>query len=58
MARRFKRTTSRLGWPHNVVAHPLWAVWPRVGFWLHERTLPVVPTWRHRLRKRFTRKPF
>ena len=28
---------------HNVVAHPLLVLWPRVGRWLHERTEPTVP---------------
>lgn len=25
---------------HNVIAHPLLVLWPRVGEWLHERTSP------------------
>lgn len=25
---------------HNVIAHPLLVLWPRVGEWLHERTHP------------------
>jgi hypothetical protein len=25
---------------HNVIAHPLLVLWPRVGRWLHERTEP------------------
>lgn len=25
---------------HNVVAHPLLVLWPRLGEWLHERTEP------------------
>lgn len=25
---------------HNVIAHPLLVLWPRVGRWLHERTTP------------------
>jgi len=25
---------------HNVVAHPLLIIWPRVGEWLHEHTIP------------------
>lgn len=31
-------TTKRV--VHNVVAHPLLVLWPRVGEWLHERTAP------------------
>ncbi len=25
---------------HNVIAHPLLVLWPRLGEWLHERTAP------------------
>lgn len=25
---------------HNVVAHPLLVLWPRLGRWLHDRTEP------------------
>lgn len=25
---------------HNLVAHPLLVLWPRLGEWLHERTAP------------------
>lgn len=25
---------------HNVIAHPLLVLWPRVGEWLHDRTEP------------------
>ena len=25
---------------HNVIAHPLLVIWPRVGEWLHDRTEP------------------
>lgn len=25
---------------HNVIAHPLLVLWPRVGEWLHEHTVP------------------
>ena len=34
MSERTKRAV------HNVVAHPLLVIWPRVGEWLHERTVP------------------
>lgn len=26
---------------HNLVAHPLLIVWPRLGVWLHDRTAPT-----------------
>jgi len=26
---------------HNVVAHPLLELWPRVGLWLHEQTAAI-----------------
>jgi NTP pyrophosphatase (non-canonical NTP hydrolase) len=29
-------------WVHNLVAHPLLVLWPRVGEWLHARTDPAV----------------
>jgi hypothetical protein len=25
---------------HNVIAHPLLVLWPRLGEWLHDRTVP------------------
>lgn len=28
----------RGGFVHNVIAHPLLWVWPRLGHWLHDRT--------------------
>ena len=28
---------------HNVVAHPLLVLWPRLGRWLHDRTEPTAP---------------
>lgn len=31
---------GRPGFWHNVIAHPLLVVWPRLGEWLHERTTP------------------
>lgn len=40
-------TVTRLLFPpakprfmHNVLAHPLLVLWPRVGRWLHEHTKP------------------
>lgn len=30
-------------WLHNLVAHPLLVLWPRVGVWLHDRTAPPEP---------------
>lgn len=41
----------RNGWPHNVVAHPLLAIWPRLGEAIHDMTRPTVPTWRARWRR-------
>lgn len=29
---------------HNIVAHPLLVIWPSLGEWLHDRTLPIDPT--------------
>jgi hypothetical protein len=39
---------------HNVVAHPLLVMWPRVGRWLHDRTEPTVDRgrWRRLLGQR------
>lgn len=33
-------TTEPAGFWHNVVAHPLLVLWPRLGRWLHDRTAP------------------
>lgn len=27
-------------WAHNLIAHPLLVLWPRLGAWLHDRTAP------------------
>jgi hypothetical protein len=35
-----KHWPARLYLVHNVIAHPLLALWPRVGEWLHDRTQP------------------
>lgn len=32
---------ARPGIVHNVLAHPLLVMWPRVGEWLHDRTSPT-----------------
>lgn len=41
--------TDRDAVPHNLIAHPLLVLWPRVGRWLHGRTSPTAPTWRRRI---------
>lgn len=33
-------SVERGGFLHNVIAHPLRWFWPRLGWWLHERTKP------------------
>ena len=35
-------------WVHNLVAHPLLVLWPRVGVWLHDRTEPSAVRWLER----------
>lgn len=44
--------TERPGIPHNVVGHTLMCVpgLRLVGWWVHGRTEPMVPTWRARWR--------
>ena len=32
---------SKRWWLHNLVAHPLLVLWPRLGNWLHDRTIPA-----------------
>ena len=49
---RWRLSEVRSGAPHNLIAHPLLVLWPRVGEWLHEATAEVVPTWRARWRHR------
>ena len=43
---------ERDGFAHNVIAHPLLVLAPRVGRWLHHLTPPVVPSLRSRLAAR------
>lgn len=38
------RAMLRHGVVHNVVAHPLLVLCPRLGRWVHERSKPLVPT--------------
>lgn len=28
---------------HNLIAHPMLVLWPRLGEWLHDRTIPEDP---------------
>jgi hypothetical protein len=49
---RWRISETRAGAPHNLIAHPLLVLWPRLGELVHDYTAEVVPTWRARWRHR------
>jgi hypothetical protein len=36
----YRRRGQRDRFIHNVIAHPLLVLWPRLGEWLHDHTVP------------------